>query len=152
MINNGSLFNAVLILTVATQRTSTIYFNQSVQSLSAVNCLQQTFQYCTLNTLRLFATAIQQNPAGELASKEFLIENIFNDLGPKMRTHILLATVFYQFERISSLQFFSIILKDTSAPSNYFWWAFSPSELRQWVCARHGRLNISKRDLNLKKK
>ena len=88
MINNGSLFNAVLILTVATQRTSTIYFNQSVQLLSAVNCLRQTFHYCTQNTLRLFATAIQQNPAGELASKEFLIENIFNVLGPKMRTHI----------------------------------------------------------------
>ena len=71
MINSACLLNAVLILTVATQRTSTIYLNQSVQSLSAVKCWQQTFYHNTLNALQLFATSTQQNPAGELVSKDF---------------------------------------------------------------------------------
>ena len=74
MINSACLFNAVLILTVATQRTSTIYLNQSVQSLSAVKCQQQTFYHNTLNALQLFATSTQQNPAGELVSKDFPIK------------------------------------------------------------------------------
>ena len=64
MINSACLFNAVLILTVVTQRMSTIYLNQGVQSLSAVTWFKQTLYHRTQNGLRLFATSTQENPAG----------------------------------------------------------------------------------------
>ena len=110
MINSACLLNAVLILTVATQRTSTIYLNQSVQSLSAVKCWQQTFYHNTLNALQLFATSTQQNPAGELVSKDFPIKNIFNVLSPKLRTHVLLFCLLLHLQQFSiSLKWFLVV-------------------------------------------
>ena len=116
IISSACLLNPFLILTVVTQRMSTIYLNQGVQSLSAVTWFKQTLYHRTQNGLRLFATSTQENPAGELVSKYILIENTFNVLSPKMRTRTLLfclffATLFYQFETISSLPLFSFFLR-----------------------------------------
>ena len=116
IISSACQLNPVFILTVVTQRMSTIYLNQGVQSLSAVTWFKQTLYHRTQNGLRLFATSTQENPAGVLVSKYILIENTFNVLSPKMRTRTLLfclffATLFYQFETISSLPFFTFFLR-----------------------------------------